>query len=159
MSENQTESAETATEVSEAPQMAVLPEDHPLVKTLAAQKLTIKELKDKAARLDELESAQLSESEKAKKRAEQAEARALAAEASAARWRIAAKHGISDEDAELLLTGTDEETLNRQAERLAARTPSKNDGLYVPAEGKVPSAPALNSDDLESALKSKLNIR
>lgn len=112
------------------------------------------------ARLDEIESAQLSEAEKAKKRAEEAEARAMAAEAGALRWRIAAKHGISDEDAELLLTGLDEDTLNRQAERIAAsRTAQKQDGLYVPAEGKVPSAPALNSDALELALRNKLNIR
>lgn len=119
-----------------------------------------REAKALKARLDEIESAQLSESEKAKKRAEEAEARALAAEAGALRWRIAAKYGISDEDAELFLLGTDEETLTRQAERLASRnSQSKNDGLYVPAEGKVPSAPALNSDDLESALRQKLNIR
>lgn len=110
------------------------------------------------ARLDEIESANMSEAEKVRKRAEEAEARAMAAEAGALRWRIAAKHGISDEDAELLLTGSDEDTLNRQAERIAARQ-SKNDGLYVPAEGKVPSAPALNSDALETALRNKLNIR
>lgn len=118
-----------------------------------------REAKTLKARLDEIESANLTEAEKARKRAEDAEARALAAEAGALRWRIAAKHGISDEDAELFLTGTDEETLTRQAERLSARIPSKSDGLYVPAEGKVPSAPALNSDDLETALRNKLNIR
>ena len=118
-----------------------------------------KEAKALKARLDEIESAQLSEAEKAKKRADEAEARALAAEAGALRWRIAAKFGISDEDADLFLNGTDEETLTRQAERLASRSSAKADGLYVPAEGKVPSAPALNSDDLESALRQKLNIR
>lgn len=113
------------------------------------------------SRLDEIESAQLSEAEKAKRRADEAEARAQAAEAGALRWRIAAKHGISDDDAELFLTGNDEDTLNRQAQRLAERTTpqSKSDGLYVPAEGKVPGAPALNSDDLEVALRNKLNIR
>lgn len=118
-----------------------------------------REAKALKARLDEIEASQLSESEKAKKRADEAEARALAAEAAALRWRVAAKHGISDEDAELFLTGTDEDTLNRQAERLTARTAPKSDGLYVAAEGKVPSAPALNSDDLEVALRNKLNIR
>lgn len=120
-----------------------------------------REAKALKARLDEIEASQLSEADKAKKRADEAEARALAAEAGALRWRIAAKHGISDDDADLFLTGTDEETLTRQAERLAERTTpqSKSDGLYVPAEGKVPSAPALNSDDLESALRQKLNIR
>ncbi len=36
------------------------------------------------------------------------------------RSRVAARHGISPEDADLLLTGVDEATLTRQAERLAA---------------------------------------
>lgn len=121
--------------------------------------LAEREAKALKSRLDEIESAQLSEAEKAKKRADEAEARALAAETGALRWRIAAKYGITDEDAELFLLGNDEETLTRQAERLAARSSTKADGLYVPAEGKVPSAPALNSDDLESALRQKLNIR
>jgi hypothetical protein len=120
-----------------------------------------REAKALKARLDEIETAQLSEAEKAKKRAEEFEARALAAESGALRWRIAAKYGISDDDAELFLTGGDEDTLTRQAERFAERTTaqSKSDGLYVPAEGKVPSAPALNSNDLEVALRNKLNIR
>lgn len=111
------------------------------------------------ARLDELEAEKLSKEEKAEKRALEAEKRAVEAEANALRWRIAAKHGISDEDAELFLTGLDEPTLTRQAERLSARIKEeKPDGLYVPAEGRQPSPPALNSDDLESALKAKLGI-
>jgi len=35
------------------------------------------------------------------------------------RWKVAAKHGISEEDVALFLTATDEETLNKQAERLS----------------------------------------
>ena len=123
-----------------------------------------REAKALKARLDEIESAQLSESEKAKKRAEEAEARALAAETNIQRWRKAAEQGIPDTLAELLLTGTDEDTLNRQAEAIGELLRQKssgpqNNGLYVPAEGKVPSAPALNSDALETALRNKLNIR
>lgn len=37
------------------------------------------------------------------------------------RWRIAATHGIPAEDAELFLTGRDEETMTAQATRLAAK--------------------------------------
>lgn len=56
------------------------------------------------------------------------------AKAEALRLRIAAKHGISDEDADLFLTATDEATLERQATRLAAAT--KKTGNYVPREGQ-----------------------
>lgn len=35
------------------------------------------------------------------------------------RWKVAAKHGVSEEDVALFLTATDEETLNKQAERLS----------------------------------------
>lgn len=36
-----------------------------------------------------------------------------------ARWKVAAKYGISAEDVELFLTASDEETLEKQAERLS----------------------------------------
>ena len=44
------------------------------------------------------------------------------AKAEALRFKIAAKFQIGDEDAELFLTGSDEETLTKQAQRLAQRT-------------------------------------
>jgi alanyl-tRNA synthetase len=75
---------------------AELPGDHPLVKTLAAQKAELKELKAAKARLDELEQANATDLERAVKKAREegateaaerangrlrnAEARALAAE-------------------------------------------------------------------------------
>jgi hypothetical protein len=71
--------------------------------------------------LDDIAAANLSDLEKAQKAAKDAEEVAARATADALRLRVAAKHGISDEDADLFLTGTDEDTLNRQAERLAAR--------------------------------------
>jgi hypothetical protein len=46
------------------------------------------------------------------------------ARAEALRLRVASKFGIGDEDADLFLTGSDEETLTKQAERLAAREPT-----------------------------------
>lgn len=54
----------------------------------------------------------------------------------ALRRRVQAAHGISDEDADLFLTASDEETLKRQAERLAAQgSQQKKRGNRVPGEG------------------------
>lgn len=79
------------------------------------------DLKAKAAQLDAIEEANKSELEKANERADQAERDRDQQRVESLRWRVAAKHGITDADADLFLTGTDEETLTRQAERLAAR--------------------------------------
>lgn len=75
---------------------------------------------DAAQRLAELEDAQKTETQRLADAKAAAETEAATARAEALRWRIAAKHGISDEDAETFLTGGDEESLTRQAERLAA---------------------------------------
>lgn len=100
------------------------------------------DLKAKAAKFDELDAANKSEIEKATEKATAAEQRAAKAEADALRWKVAAKHGISDEDAELFLTGTDEETLTKQAERLTERVADrKKNGNVVPKEGKTPREP------------------
>ncbi|NLD85874.1 MAG: hypothetical protein GX636_08180, partial [Actinomycetales bacterium] len=51
-----------------------------------------------------------------------AQAEAEQARAELLRYRVAAEHGVTDaEDIELFLTGTDEDTLTRQAKALAAR--------------------------------------
>lgn len=66
----------------------------------------------------------------------------------ATRASVAARFGISTEpgtdgsksDAELFLTGSDEETLVAQAQRLAAREAErKQNGNHVPREGQPPS--------------------
>jgi len=72
--------------------------------------------------LDEINAANLSDLERAQKAAEDAQTAAATATAEALRLRVAAKHGISDEDADLFLTGSDLETVERQAVALAART-------------------------------------
>lgn len=91
------------------------------------------DLKAKAAKLDEIEEANKSEIQKASDRAAAAEDRATKAESAALRLRIAAKHGISDEDADLFLTGTDEASLTKQAERLAGRAADQaKKGTQVP---------------------------
>jgi hypothetical protein len=59
-----------------------------------------------------------------------------ASNARALRSDIAAKHGISAEDRDLFLTGTDEDTLTAQATRLAAKeTDRKKNGNVAPREG------------------------
>ena len=54
--------------------------------------------------------------------------------------RIAARHGISPEDAALFLTGSDEATITAQAERLAARNgeQQRQRDNYLPNEGRIP---------------------
>lgn len=72
--------------------------------------------------LDDIAAANLSDLEKAQKAATDARADADKATHEALRLRVAAKHGISDEDADLFLTGSDAETIERQATALVART-------------------------------------
>ena len=59
------------------------------------------------------------------------------------RLRVASKHGISAEDAELLLTGADEDTLTKQAAALAARRSDQttHSAGVVPGEGTTPNTP------------------
>lgn len=101
------------------------------------------ELKAKAAQFDELEQKNKSELDKANDRLAALEKERDQERASAMRLRVAAKHGISDDDADLFLTGSDEETLTRQAERLQAREADrKKQGNRAPREGANPKAPA-----------------
>lgn len=95
------------------------------------------DLKAKASKLDEIEQASKSELEKAVARAEQAEKERSDALTQSLRWKVAAKHGIADEDAELFLTATDEDTLTKQAERLAGKHQKKRD-TYVSGQGNNP---------------------
>ena len=68
------------------------------------------------------------------------ENRTAAAEASALRSDVAARHGISAEDRDLLLTGTDAETLEAQAKRIAEASERKKKANIVPREGNNPKA-------------------
>lgn len=121
-----------------------------------------KENKSASAELTKLKAANMSELEKAQAAAAENLKAAETARSEALRLRIAIKHGISDEDAETFLTGTDEESLTKQAERLAAmaQVPA---GPTTPkpdlTQGGSATPPALNGDGIESALKTKLGIR
>lgn len=106
------------------------------------------------AKLDALEAEKLSKEEKALKDAADAAQRAAAAESEALRWRIAARNGISDEDAELFLTGSDEETLSRQAERFKELSFKPSKGTHVPGVGNQPNTPASIADQIAVAEQS-----
>jgi hypothetical protein len=109
-----------------------------------ARKAAEKELQATKARIQEFEAERLTKEELAQQQRDEAAARAAKAEAEALRWRIAAKHGITDDDAELFLTGTDEETLTRQAERFNELSTKPAKGTHVPGVGnKPPTSPTL----------------
>ena len=103
------------------------------------------------ARLDAMEAEKLSKEEKALKDAADAAERAARAESEALRWRTAAKYGISDEDAELFLTGSDEETLSRQAERFKELSFKPAKGTHVPGVGNQPNTPASITEQIAAA--------
>jgi hypothetical protein len=100
-----------------------------------------KENSTKASQLDTLVEASKSAEERLNERASKAETERDDARAEAARLRIAVQHGISLEDADLFLTGKDEETLTAQAKRLTDRDAErKKQGNHVPREGATPPA-------------------
>lgn len=120
-----------------------LPDDHPLVKRLAAQKVQLKELKELRAaktRLDEIEESQKSEAEKVAERLSKADAEVAAIPAKvseALKAHLVALHGIDQEDAELFLTATEPDQLLKQVERLVAQSGKRNSNV-VPREGRTP---------------------
>lgn len=161
----QEQTAPTPNDVAEATQAKSEEAPEETIKALrAALKSANAEAKEnrlKATELDKIKQAQMSDLEKAQALAVENEKAAQSARAEALRWRVAAKHGISDEDAEMFLTGSDEESLTRQAERLAAfsdRASSPKTPKPDPAQGGSATPPALNGDGIEQALKQKLGI-
>lgn len=101
-----------------------------------------KDVKAKAAKLDEIEAANQTEAEKAAKRVADLEAELSTTRRDSLRLKIASANGITDaDDIELFLTGSDEETLTKQAKRLADRTADrKKNGNHVPREGTTNAA-------------------
>lgn len=129
----------------------ILPDDHPLVKTLAAQKETLRELREKSKRLDEIDEANKTELQKAVERAEAAEKAAEVAESARLRASIAAKHGVP----EALLTGSTEEQLEAAASALLSfkgTTPSapSSDGQGKTGDPVSNSVKQLTREDIKS---------
>ena len=145
MSETATTTPPTAAGASASdgtPEPAQLPDDHPLVLSLQAQKAEIKALKEKARRLDQLEDAQKTAEQKSAEREAAAEKRAADAEARAIRREVALDFKLSKDDAALLDTVGDEDAMRALAKRLAVaaedkRTPNN----YVPTEGTAQTPP------------------
>lgn len=93
-----------------------------------------------ATRLRELEDAQKSDAEKQADRVRQLEAERDNARRDVLRFKVASQYGITGEDADLFLTASDEETLTKQAERLAGRAEAQaKRGNHVPREGTTSS--------------------
>lgn len=101
-----------------------------------------KDVKAKAAELDQIKQANRTEAEKAAAKVAELEAELNNTRRDSLRLKIASAHGITDaDDIELFLTGTDEETLAKQAKRLSDREADRNkNGNHVPREGNQSSA-------------------
>ena len=97
--------------------------------------------KSAADELATIKEAQKTEAQKSADRLAAAEKDATDARRDALRFKIAAKFAIGDEDVDLFLTGTDEDTLTRQAKRLTDREAErKKQGNFVPREGNNPKS-------------------
>lgn len=122
----------------------------------AARKAAEKAAADVQAKLDQISRANETELQRVQREAKEALDLANKATTEALRLRIAAKHGITDEDADLFLTGSDRDQLEAQAKRLAERTSNapKPDRSQGGSNGDLP----LNSDPLLADLKAKLGI-
>lgn len=162
-----TASTTESTQTTETTTVGATPADvanlgDPGKKALSEERAARKAAEDSAkalqTQLDEIKKSQMSDLEKAQTTAQEFQKAAEKATADALRWRIAAKHGISDEDAETFLTGNDEATLTRQAERLSALNTSPATPKPDRTQGGTGAPAALNSDGLEEALRSKLGI-
>lgn len=128
MSDSTTEPTAENAEANQQGDPADEPLGEPGKKALTAEREARQAAERAAAalqkQLDEINAANMSDLERAQKQAADAQSEAEKARAEALRYRVAAKHGITDEDAELFLTGSDAETLERQAARLVERTPT-----------------------------------
>lgn len=111
------------------------------------QEKRAKENAEAAKRLAQIEESQKSEAEKTADRIKQLESDAEAARREALRFKVASEFGIAAERAELLLTGSDEETMRRQAEALKGESDErKKQGNQVPKEGAKSKSSSSNDE-------------
>lgn len=113
-----------------------------------------------AERLAEIEESQKSEAEKSADRIRDLEQQLDAANRSTLRFKVASKYGIGDEDADLFLTGSDEETLTKQAQRLTDRQEAAGRPHAPqpdPNQGRGNNAPANTADQFAAALGAALD--
>lgn len=120
-------------------------------KARAAAEKRINEL---AEQIRAREEADLSELQKAQNAQRAAEEAATEARTEALRWRIATRYGIADEDAEVFLTGRDEEAITAQAERLAALAAKPRTPKPDPSQGsRGGSRPMTTAEQFEQQLE------
>lgn len=106
-----------------------------------------------AQRIKAFEEEKLSDLERAQESAREFETAAQKAQIEALRWRTAAKFGISDEDAEVFLTGSDEDTITVQAQRLAALSSTVPTPRPDPSQGaKGSTTPKTTAEQFAEAL-------
>lgn len=129
-----------------------------LAEERAARKAAEKERSELAARLKEIEDRDKTEAQKLTDRVAAAEKTASDKASEVLRLRTALKHGIADEDAETFLTGTDEATLTKQAERLVALRGSSGPRTPAPDPSQGPRGP-VDIDALISEAESKGDVR
>lgn len=115
------------------------------------------DLKAKASRLDQIEAANKSELEKTTEALVAAQAERDTAVTDALRFKVAAAHGISSEDAAMFLTGSDETTLTKQAEKLAAFTKSSGLAPVIPQLGGKTAGAGSTADQFAAAIGAALN--
>ena len=120
------------------------------VEAVRSQFADYDDLKAKAEQFDEIEQANKSEADKAAERIAELEQQLTQTQTEALRSRVQAKFGISNEDAELFLTGNDEAALTKQAERLAEHAADRNkQGNRAPYQGRTPNKPQ-SSDERDT---------
>lgn len=125
-----------------------------------ARKQAEQQAKSLQAQIDALNAEKMSDLEKAQAAAKAAAEEAATAKTEALRFRLAAKHGISEEDAGLFLTASTEEAMQAQAERLAARvttqdpTPAPRPDLTQGGQGKP--VKGTTGDQFAAFIESKL---
>jgi len=126
-------------------------------------KAKVAELTPFQQKAQELEDAQKSELQRSQEATAAANKIAEEKTAEALRLRVALKHGISDDDTALFLTASDEATLTKVAEALAARNaPPATPGSTTPVTAlrptSMPNAPAPTVDDQIAAAKAAKNF-
>lgn len=129
-----------------------LPADHPLVKTLAAQKETIKELRGKASRLDEIEEAQKTELQKAQERAEAAETALAKRDAEDALAALVDEVADAKKVPAVVLRGSTREELEAHADTYLASLPVIPNAPSADGLGAVGGTVTGSDDDLDAAI-------
>lgn len=124
-----------------------------------ARKTAEREKAELQAKLDAINAEKMSDLEKEQTARQTAEQEAATAKREALRYRYAAKHGISDEDAELFLTGETEDQVAAQAERFAAHSSTSSTGTPKPdltQGGNGKPAPTSKGEQFAQLIESKL---